>query len=460
MTGLVFFRANAGELARDAGGPDRLQGVAARCAGRPGSPKRLGSTAVHPAAATRRPNSATRGRDARDLADHDHGGARADAVDVASLAVGLERLLGEPLERGLPPALIAGRHGRTVASTVVAGPSRSLDPRLPVLVGLGTAERRCARRRPHDRGGARRRRRCRRTRAARRRRLHRGARRARGRSPTRRARWPGASGRPGRARSASRSACRNKRSSTTCSRPWRPASYGTVVVVGGEARRWARDGGSETDEEGAPPDEVVSRPPDFVAPIERGGRHRPAAGAAVRADRERAGGRGAADAGRAARRDRGAVGPLQRGRPRTTPRPRSASPAERRRDRHARARATARWPTPTTCGTPASGPWTSRRPSLICSAERARAAGVPPDRWLFPHVALHCSAAVTLTARRRLSAWPAMAVLGRAAEAHLGRPLRDIGAGRGVLVLPCCGAGPATRARARSCGHPDADAAA
>ena len=28
---------------------------------RPGSPKRLGRTAVHPAAATRRPNSATRG---------------------------------------------------------------------------------------------------------------------------------------------------------------------------------------------------------------------------------------------------------------------------------------------------------------------------------------------------------------------------------------------------------------
>ena len=73
--------------------------------------------------------------------------------------------------------------------------------------------------------------------------------------------------------------------------------------------------------------------------------------------------------------------------------------------------------------------WTVDQASalLICSSERARAAGVAPDRWLFPHVALHCSTAVTLTARRRLSAWTAMAVLGRAAERRLGRPLRDIG---------------------------------
>ncbi len=45
--------------------------------------------------------------------------------------------------------------------------------------------------------------------------------------------------------------------------------YGTVVVVGGEARRWARAGNAETDEEPDPPDEIVTRPPDFVAPIER-----------------------------------------------------------------------------------------------------------------------------------------------------------------------------------------------
>ncbi len=72
--------------------------------------------------------------------------------------------------------------------------------------------------------------------------------------------------------------------------------------------------------------------------------------------------------------------------------------------------------------------WTVDQASalLICSAGRAAEAGVPSDRWLFPHVALHCSEAVTLTARRHLHAWPAMGVLGRAAEAHAGLRLREV----------------------------------
>jgi acetyl-CoA C-acetyltransferase len=72
--------------------------------------------------------------------------------------------------------------------------------------------------------------------------------------------------------------------------------------------------------------------------------------------------------------------------------------------------------------------WTVDQASalLICTTERARRAGVKADRWLFPHAALHSSAAVTLTARRRLEAWPAMAVLGRTAEARIGHALRDL----------------------------------
>ena len=72
--------------------------------------------------------------------------------------------------------------------------------------------------------------------------------------------------------------------------------------------------------------------------------------------------------------------------------------------------------------------WTVNQASalVICSAERAAAAGVPADRWLFAHVALHCSQAVTLTARQRLDAWPAMDVLGQAAARALGRPLSEI----------------------------------
>ena len=41
-----------------------------------------------------------------------------------------------------------------------------------------------------------------------------------------------------------------------------------VAVVGGEARAWARSGGVETDEDTRPPDQVLTRPPEFVAPIE------------------------------------------------------------------------------------------------------------------------------------------------------------------------------------------------
>jgi acetyl-CoA C-acetyltransferase len=57
---------------------------------------------------------------------------------------------------------------------------------------------------------------------------------------------------------------------------------------------------------------------------------------------------------------------------------------------------------------------------LLCSAEVARTAGVPTDRWVFPLVGLESDHAVALTRRRHLHRWPAMAVLGAAAERHLG----------------------------------------
>lgn len=63
---------------------------------------------------------------------------------------------------------------------------------------------------------------------------------------------------------------------------------------------------------------------------------------------------------------------------------------------------------------------------VLCSVAAAERHGVPRARWLFPLVALESSHAVALTRRRELHRWPAMAVLGRAAEAHLGRPLRTV----------------------------------
>ncbi len=197
-----------------------------------------------------------------------------------------------------------------------------------------------------------------------------------------------------------------------------------VVVVGAEARAWERGGGVEEDEASGPPDEVLSRPSEFIAPIEI------AAGLVWPVVQEYAlieNALGAAehlsaDAHRdeiaalwarfnevATRNPDAAFGTARSADEIATPGPRNRPLAYPYNLRH-------------------STQWTVDQASalLICSAGRAAEAGVPSDRWLFPHVALHCSEAVTLTARRWLHAWPAMGVLGRAAEEHLGLPLRDL----------------------------------
>ena len=330
----------------------------------------------------------------------------------------------KPRQRSLPPARIARRHARTVASSVVAGPSRSLDPRLPVLVGLGGASAgapvvdlmtEAVRAAAADAG-------------------------APGlltsvecvmvpqgswsltdpaRTVARRIGSPGARTVLCQVGVSQQEVINHALAAVAA------GQFHTVVVVGGEARAWVRSGGVEDDEERRPPDELLTRPPDIVAPIERAaGIVLPpvlqyalienALGAAehLSADEQR-------DA------DRRAVGALQRG---GRPQPRSCLSRAPRGPR--------RSPRPAPGNRPLAYPynrwhasqWTVDQSSalLICSAEQAQAAGVPPERWLFPHVALHCSEAVTLTARRRLSAWPAMSVLGRTAEHHIGRPLREL----------------------------------
>jgi acetyl-CoA C-acetyltransferase len=63
---------------------------------------------------------------------------------------------------------------------------------------------------------------------------------------------------------------------------------------------------------------------------------------------------------------------------------------------------------------------------LVCSLEAARRFGVDPDRLVFPWVALESSLSVPVSERRDLHRWPAMEILGAAAEAHLGIRLADI----------------------------------
>jgi len=62
---------------------------------------------------------------------------------------------------------------------------------------------------------------------------------------------------------------------------------------------------------------------------------------------------------------------------------------------------------------------------LLCSVESADRLGVPSDRWVFPLVGLESSHAVSLLRRRLPHAWPAMEVLGRAAAARIGRPVAE-----------------------------------
>ena len=63
---------------------------------------------------------------------------------------------------------------------------------------------------------------------------------------------------------------------------------------------------------------------------------------------------------------------------------------------------------------------------ILCSMSTAESLGVPRDRWVFPHVGLESSLALSLSRRAELHRWPAMAVLGEAAERHIGRRVADM----------------------------------
>ncbi|UDY34015.1 hypothetical protein [Dermatobacter hominis] len=63
---------------------------------------------------------------------------------------------------------------------------------------------------------------------------------------------------------------------------------------------------------------------------------------------------------------------------------------------------------------------------LLCSAGTAQAAGVPADRWLFPHACVESEHMASLSRRAELHRWPAMRILGHAVAAHIGRPLREV----------------------------------
>jgi acetyl-CoA C-acetyltransferase len=197
-----------------------------------------------------------------------------------------------------------------------------------------------------------------------------------------------------------------------------------VLVVGGEARAWARHGSPEFDDDADAPDVTVTRPPDFVAPVET------AAGIVVPPVQQYA----LIENALAAHEHQDA--PSHRD---------DVARLWSRFNQVARNNPLALFPSPRSAAAIATpGPknrplaypynvwhasqWTVDQGSalLFCSTQRAESAGVPRERWVFPHVALHVSGAISLTARRDMHSWPAMAVLGRAAASHLGQPLSGI----------------------------------
>lgn len=63
---------------------------------------------------------------------------------------------------------------------------------------------------------------------------------------------------------------------------------------------------------------------------------------------------------------------------------------------------------------------------LLCSVGTAIELGIPEDRWVFPSVLVESSASVPLSCRTEPHRWPAMELLGRAAADHLGHPLAEV----------------------------------
>ena len=197
-----------------------------------------------------------------------------------------------------------------------------------------------------------------------------------------------------------------------------------AVVVGGEARRWARSPDAvETAQPGVAPDRFHRRPGPVVEPVEVATRlWDPVQQYAMIDNALRAAEGHSIDEHR-----------------------RQISELWSRFNRVAQANPHAAFPEPMSAvsiDTPApsnrplafpynkwhSTQWTVDQAAalVLCSVETAQRLGVPTDRWVFPRVGLESSQAVSLLARAEPPPWPAMGVLGRAAAQRLGRPLASL----------------------------------
>ena len=202
-----------------------------------------------------------------------------------------------------------------------------------------------------------------------------------------------------------------------------------AVVVGGEAKRWVRDrekaglAPTETPQPGAAPDVLRRREGPLLEPVEVAHRLWDPVQQYAMIDNALRAAEGRTLAGQRAEID----GLWERMSDVSAANPDAAFGGHR----------DAAWlATPSADNRPLAFPynkwhstqWTVNQAAalVICSVRTARDAGVPEDRWVFPLVGLESSHAVSVLCRGRIGAWPAMGVLGGTATARIGRRLDEV----------------------------------
>ena len=203
-----------------------------------------------------------------------------------------------------------------------------------------------------------------------------------------------------------------------------------ALVVGGEAKRWSRDrtregaSSAETAQPGAAPDVLRRRQGDLLEPVEVA--HRlwdPVQQYAMIDNALRAA------EGRTIAEHRAEVASLwDRMNAVAVDNPEAAFPERMDAARIATASPDNR-PLAFPYNKWHSTQWTVNQAAalVVCSVEAARRLGVPSERWVFPLVGLESGHAVSVLCRRRIHAWSAMDVLGESAALRIGRPLAEVG---------------------------------
>jgi acetyl-CoA C-acetyltransferase len=202
-----------------------------------------------------------------------------------------------------------------------------------------------------------------------------------------------------------------------------------AVVVGGEAKRWVRDlersgrPAVETDQAGAVPDVLRRREGPLMEPVEVTHRLWEPVQQYAMIDNALRSAEGLTLA-----RHRSEIAELWARFNRVArTNPDAAFPAPMEADEIAAASASNR-PLAFPYNKWHSTQWTVNQAAALvfCSVEMAARLSVPADRWVFPLVGLESGHALSLLRRAAPHTWPAMGILGEAAAERIGRPVAEV----------------------------------